>query len=66
MKKTEFIKGYAGAVTAVLVFIVYMVAMWKFTNKDMLEILIGYFVFLMIPAFGVPYLLTEDDDEKSE
>lgn len=67
MKRTEMIKDYAGIVTAILTFVVYMTIMWHFTQKDILECLIVYFVFLFPVAFVVPWLIAgEDDDEDSD
>lgn len=65
MKNGELLKYYAGIVTAVLAFVIYLPAMFLYTNKDMLEILVVYWCFIFFPAFLIPFILTEGDDENT-
>lgn len=67
MRRISVLKCYAGVLTAGWVFIIYMFLMYTYTQKDLLEIIVSFVAFLMIPAFLVPYFIVkEDDDEDAE
>ena len=63
MNKETFLKYYAGCVTALLALVVYVFLMFRYTQRDMLEILITYFVFIFFPAFLFPFIITEVNDD---
>lgn len=58
-----FLKYYAGTVTAILVFIVFSLLMFLYTNKDLFEILVVYWCFLFAPSFSIPFILTEENND---
>ena len=51
-------KHYAIIVTIILAFILHIMFMFKFTNKDMLEILVTFFLFGLPVSISIPLLLT--------
>lgn len=59
----EFLKYYAGAVTAILALVVYVGLMITYTQRDMAEILAVYVCFIFFPTFLLPFILTEGDDD---
>lgn len=66
MKRYEFLKYYAGTITVILTFILYAVLMFRYTDKDMIEILVTYGLFIMFPAFLFPFIITEEKDNDTE
>ena len=64
--KVEFLKYYAGSVTALLALVVYIVLMFRFTQRDMLEIIVTYMCFIFFPTFLLPFIITEDKENDAE
>lgn len=66
MNRLRFLKCYAGYMTALAVFVIYMFFMWNYTDMDLLKIIVIYAVFLYMPCIAVPFLImggNEDDTE---
>ena len=67
MKRINFLIRYAGYMTAVVTFMIYLFLMWHFTEKDLLEIIVTYAIFLYLPSVGLPFLIAGgeyDEDTK--
>lgn len=65
--RIELLKAYAGILTAAAALVIFTALMYGFTNKDLLEILVVYALFVYPPAFGVPYLIAgEDPDDDND
>lgn len=62
MKRIQFLKYYAGYMTALATFVIYMFLMWNFTQKGLLEIIITYAVFLYLPSVALPFLIAGEED----
>lgn len=60
-KRIEVLKYFAGAMTALVAFIVFTTFMLLKTNKDFLEILVIYGMFVYGPAFAIPFLIAGED-----
>lgn len=57
MKRLKILKLYAGIMSAVAVFVIFLQIMWTCTNMDLLEIIVIYGAFLYVPAFFLPFLI---------
>ena len=65
-KRVDFLVRYAGYMTAFVTFTIYLFLMWHFTDKDMLEIIVTYAIFLYLPSVGLPFLIVEGEDDYTE
>lgn len=65
-KRIEILMHYAGYMTALVVFAVYMFVMWRFTKMDVLEIVATYGIFLYIPSIALPYLIVGEVGNEKE
>ena len=66
-KRIEVLKCFAGVMTALVAFIIFTTFMLLKTNKDFLEILVIYGMFVYGPAFAIPFLIAgEDPDDDYE
>lgn len=65
-RKLEILKAYTGTLTSILVGIIWFWLTLKFSHMDVLEIVIVYALFIMLPAYFLPYLLTEEAEEDIE
>lgn len=67
-KRIEILKYYAGFMTALVAFVIFDLIMLIHTNKDFLEILVLYGMFVYGPAFAIPFLIAGEDpnDESYE
>lgn len=63
MKRTEAVKIYAGLLTAVVVFVIYSALMFRFTDEDMMEIVVAYMAFIFAPSFAIPYMIGGEDED---
>ena len=59
MSKERFLKLYAGGVTSILAFVVYAVLMYRYTQRDLLEVCVTYLCFIFLPTFFFPFIITE-------
>lgn len=67
MKRIDFLKCYAGALTSAWAFVIYAFVMYTYTKKDLLTIIVTYGAFVAFPAFMIPFLIVkEDNDEDSD
>ena len=65
--RIELLKAYAGILTAAAALVIFTALMYGFTNKDLLEILVVYALFIYPPAFAIPYLIAgEDPDDEND
>jgi hypothetical protein len=64
-RKLEILKAYTGTLTSILVGLIWFWLTLKYSHMDVLEIVAVYALFIMIPAYFIPYVLTDDteDDE---
>lgn len=62
-RKLEILKAYTGTLTSILVGVIWFWLTLKFTQMDVLEIVTVYAVFLMLPTYFLPYVLTDDTEE---
>ena len=62
-KRIEALKYFSGIMTALVAFVIFSAFMLLKTNKDFLEILVLYGMFIYLPAFGVPFLIAGEDPE---
>lgn len=62
-KRVKILEHYAGYLTALVVFAVYMFLAWKFTRMDVLEIVVTYAIFLYLPSVALPFLIVGEDDD---
>lgn len=62
-KRDEMVKDYAGILTAIVVFVVYAALMLRFTDEDMLEIIVSYLTFLLAPAYMIPFFIGGEDED---
>ena len=66
-KRIEALKYYAGALTAIIAFAIFTALMFAFTDKDLLEVLALYVMFIYGPAFILPFAIAgEDPDDDYE
>lgn len=65
-RKLEILKAYTGTLTSILAGIIWFWLTLKFSHMDVLEIAIVYAVFIMLPAYFLPYVLTEGSEEDTE
>ena len=65
-RKLEILKAYTGTLTSILAGVIWFWLTLKFSHMDVLEIVIVYAVFLMLPAYFLPYVLTDDTEEDTE
>ena len=63
MKRTEAVKIYAGLLTAVVVFVIYAALMFRFTDEDMMELVVAYIAFMFAPSFAVPYMIGGENED---
>lgn len=59
-RKLEILMTYAGILTAILAGLIWFWLTIEFTQKDILEILVVYVAFIMLPAYLLPYVLIDD------
>lgn len=59
-RKLEILMTYAGILTAILAGLVWFWLAIEFTQKDILEILVVYVAFIMLPAYLLPYVLIDE------
>ena len=65
-RRIEALKYYAGFLTALIALAIFSALMFRFTNKDLLEILVIYGLFIYGPAFAIPFFSAgEDPDDES-
>lgn len=64
--RLRILKYYAGYLTAIVTFIVYMFIMWNYTQEDLLEIIVTYAVFLYLPSIAIPFLIAGGDEDDTE
>lgn len=64
-RKLEILKAYTGTLTSILAGFIWFWLALKYSRMDVLEIVTVYAVFIMLPAYFLPYVLTEgtEDDE---
>ena len=62
-KRIEVLKYFAGFMTALVAFVIFDLIMLIHTNKDFLEILVLYGMFVYGPAFAIPFLIAGEDPE---
>ena len=62
-KRIEALKYYAGILSAIIAFAIFTALMFRFTKRDLLEILVLYGMFIYGPAFFVPFLIAGEDPE---
>lgn len=66
-KRIEALKYYAGALTAIIASAIFTALMFAFTDKDLLEVLTLYVMFIYGPAFILPFAIAgEDPDDDYE
>lgn len=59
-RKLGILMAYAGIITAILAGVVWFWLALEFTQKDILEIVVVYVAFIMLPAYLLPYVLLDD------
>lgn len=59
-RKLEMLRTYACILTTILAGIVWFWLAWEFTQKDILEIVVVYVAFLMLPAYLLPYVIIDE------
>lgn len=65
-RKLEILKAYTGTLTSILAGLIWFWLTLKYSHMDVLEIVTVYAVFIMLPAYFLPYLLTEGTEEDAE
>lgn len=65
-KRVKILMHYAGYLTALVVFAVYMFVMWRWTKMDVLEIVATYGIFLYLPSIALPYLIVGEGENEKE
>lgn len=65
-RKLEILKAYTGTLTSILAGLIWFWLALKYSHMDVLEIVIVYALFIMLPAYFLPYVLTETEDDESE
>ena len=58
--KKDVLRLYASTLTMVLIAIIYFVAMWELTKRDLLEIMVVYVVFVLVPSFVIPMIAFDE------
>lgn len=59
-RKLEILMTYAGILTAILAGLIWFWLALEFTQKDILEIVVVYVAFIMLPAYLLPYVLIDE------
>lgn len=59
-RKLEILMAYAGILTAILAGLIWFWLALEFTQKDILEIVVVYVAFIMLPAYLLPYVLIDE------
>lgn len=59
-RKLEMLRTYACILTTILTGIVWFWLALEFTQKDILEIIVVYVAFLMLPSYLLPYVLIDE------
>lgn len=59
-RKLEILMTYAGILTAILAGLIWFWVALEFTQKDILEIVVVYVAFIMLPAYLLPYVLIDE------
>ena len=59
-RKLEILMAYAGILTAILAGLIWFWLALEFTQKDILEIVVVYVAFIMLPAYLLPYALIDE------
>ena len=65
-KRVQFLARYAGYLTALVSFAVYMFVMWRFTRMDVLEIVVTYGIFLYLPSVALPFLIVGEEEDEAQ
>ena len=65
-RKLEILKAYTGTLTSILAGLIWFWLTLKYSHMDVLEIVVVYVLFIMLPAYFLPYLLTEGTEEDEE
>lgn len=65
-RKLEILKAYTGTLTSILAGLIWFWLTLEFSHMDVLEIVTVYALFIMLPAYFLPYLLTEETEEDTE
>lgn len=58
-KKLEILRPYVCTLTAILADLIWFWLAWEFTQKDLLEIIVVYVAFIMLPAYLLPYVVID-------
>jgi hypothetical protein len=59
-RKLDILRPYVCTLTAILAGLIWFWVAWEFTQKDLLEIIVVYVAFLMLPAYLLPYVIIDD------
>lgn len=62
MRRLTILKYYAGYLTALVTFVIYMFCMLNYTQMDLLEIIVTYAVFIYVPSVALPFLIAGEDE----
>lgn len=65
-RKLEILKAYTGTLTSILAGIIWFWLTLNYSHMDVLEIVVAYALFIMLPAYFLPYVLTEGTKEDAE
>ncbi len=65
-RKLEILKAYTGTLTSILAGLIWFWLALKYSRMDALEIVVVYALFIMLPAYFMPYVLTEGTEEDEE
>lgn len=59
-RKLEILRNCASTLTAILAGLIWFWLAFKFTQKDLLEIVVVYLAFIMLPTYLFPYVIIDE------
>lgn len=59
-RKLEILRNSVSTLISILAGVIWFWMAYKFTQKDLLEIVVVYLAFIMLPAYLFPYVIIDE------
>ena len=59
-RKLETLRNCISTLISIIAGLIWLWLAFKFTQKDLLEIVVVYFAFIMLPSYLLPYVLIDE------